>query len=73
MKLLKTQLAYRRWSTGRDGWDTYGDRWENRAPTLYPCWAYTVVSDWGMEELEPRYLYAADVALMLNDLRKACA
>lgn len=68
MKLLRNRRAYRRWS--REAWDTYNNRWNLHEPTAYPCYAFTVVEDWGMEELRPEYLYAADIDLMASDLRK---
>lgn len=70
MKLLTNERQYRRWATGKDGWDTYKTRWRNMAPTQYPAYAYTIVSDWGMEETEPRYLYLSDVCEMVESLLK---
>lgn len=71
MKLLKSEAEYRLWSIGKDGWDTYRERWRNEAPTAYPCFAYTVAQDYGMEEERPFYLYEADVSDMLTALHRA--
>ena len=76
MKLLANERDYKRWATGRDGWDTYKSRWRSEAPTQYPCWAYTVVRDWGMEEERPMYLYLADTESMhvaLQSFKEASA
>lgn len=70
-KLLKSARAYRSWATGKDGWDTYKDRWPVCAPTEYPCFGYTAVSSFGYEEESPLYLYAADLEIMIRELREA--
>lgn len=73
MKLLKNERAYRAWSTGKDGWDTYKDRFRTEAPTEYPCYAYLVVQSFGYEEVAPQYLYSSDVEMMMQELQRAGA
>ncbi len=78
MSLLKNRRSYLRWSRSansfhsiRYGWDTYRDRAESFMPESFPCWGYTVVSSWGDEEEEPRFLYPADLREMLAAAREA--
>lgn len=64
MKLLKSRKAFVMWMNANFGYPI-------PEPDKYPCFAYSIVTDWGMQESQPVYLYLYDVLNMKEQLEKA--
>jgi len=72
VKLLKSESTYFAWMRGHDGWcDASAHEMRVYGPALYPCYGYfSDVFDDYRRRNEPRYLYLADVEMMLADMHK---
>lgn len=64
MKYLKSHLAWPRWCSSVFG------RQEVDEPKEYPCYVYTVVASWGMQEEQPVYVYRRDLEKMLKAIEE---
>ncbi len=63
MKLLKSKRGWLLWN--REEGFYIND--PPPAPKEFPCYVYTIVTNWGMEESEPIYIYKADLERMLGN------
>lgn len=61
MKLLKNDKEWVAWAHPEG---IFGP------PERYPCYAYEIVTNWGMQESAGQYLYADDLARMSDELTK---
>lgn len=65
MKLLRDRRAWVLWCRREFGLPLP----DSEQPDLYPCYAYSVVVSYGMEESKPIYLYRSDLVEMLEKLK----
>ena len=77
MYFIKNKKDFINFCKTHDGYRTKSDdygpnegnsRFIKHPPASYPCYAYTMVSDWGLEEEEINYLYFSEIALMFGSL-----
>lgn len=71
MKLLKSEVALRRWLL-KDGGAYRSDikRRDYPKPKSYPCYGYLVVESYAYEKQEPLFLYPADLKIMLKKINE---
>lgn len=72
MKLIKNKRGWKKFL--RDEVMMYDSQIEREPePKEYPCFGYDQIHSFGMEELTPLYLYAADLERMQRQLATAAS